>query len=622
MTRLVVRVDGAGPRALGSDETPIDVWTAGGKRNVLIDPDQVVQRFLAEVPARCRDAFTVAGAVYAADGRVKRGRVSDPFDDTWTRDFVFHVAVHDLAFWSDPETTKRLIDAVSFLGGDSVEFSFSAAPGRSGARQPPLPTDLGDPKLREADTIVLLSGGLDSLAATLQARDEGRKPLLVSHRPAPQIQSRQENVVRLLRARDPDWTYPHVSVLLHNVERRPVEFTQRTRSFLYASLASITAQHLGIADLRICDNGVVSLNLPPSGQAVGTMLSRSTHPGFLHRMEGLARLITDNSQLTMSNALLAFTKREVVELIAKLGTPQLIQETVSCAHTERRPRGQPHCGVCTQCIDRRFATVAAGFEEHDLPERYEHDVFIDDLPEGTARTHAENYLRFAHELRRYHDSPAQFFCDRGADLVQALPELNVDAFVAQAHDLFQRHQRNVHAVLATKTKQHAEALAAGDLPEHCLLRMTGAPGLKEPPRERYMARLARILSDSLPMAFQDSPPADERAMQSAGEALLHAASETLEREAPQVPFGCVSVRPDFSKVLNSADALYVEFKLIRKRNERGRIHREIAADVTQYPESCHVLFIIFDSARALADPSKLKRAIEDKRANAMLFVVR
>jgi len=622
VTRLIVRVDGAGSSAVKPDERVIDIQTDGTKRNVVVDPDQVVQAFLAEVPPRCRDLLKIAGAIYAADGRVKRGRISDPFDDTWRRTFSFHVAVHDFEFWSDPEVSKSLRDAIEFVSGDAVDFVFSKASGAATAKQSLLPMNMVAPQHSQANVIVLLSGGLDSLAATLQARQSGLNPLLVSHRSAPQILARQENLVGLLRARDALWSYPHVSLLLHNVGSRPQEFTQRTRSFLFAAIAAVVAQHLGIGDVRMCDNGVVSLNLPPSGQSVGTTLSRSTHPGFLQRLEPFLRKITENTELRVSNTLLQMTKREIVDLVAEQGAPELIQETVSCAHTERRTKGQPHCGLCTQCIDRRFATIAAGMEAHDLPERYESDIFTSELKEGRDRTHAENYLRLAHELRSYRDSPARFFIERISDFSEALPETDVEQFHKSIYDLFQRHQCDVHAVLTRKIEEHAADLAVGELPEYCMLRLTNASDVKTPPRERYVARLAQILSESLPISFQSGPPENERAMQDAGEAALNAAAERLDREAPQVPFGSVSVRPDFSKRVNSSDSLYIEFKLIKHKRDRNRVHQEIAADVTNYPEECHLLFIVYDSARALADPGKLKRDIESKRQNAVLYVVR
>jgi hypothetical protein len=622
MTRIVVRVDGAGPSKVAVSDRALDLRTQGDGRNVLIDPDQIARTFLAEVPPRARDLLYIAGAIYAADARSDRGKLTDAFNDAWTRDFVFHVGVHDLPFWSRPDVQKALCEAVAFVSGDRVEFTFSASTLPLAMKQPALDIDLSAAGYRSADTIILLSGGLDSLAATLQARRDGRKPLLVSHRPASQLQARQENVLKLLRSKDPEWPYPHLSVQLHNVGERPIEFSQRSRSFLYAALAALAAKHVGVHDLRLCDNGVVTLNLPPSGQCVGTTLSRSTHPGYLRRLEPLLRMIDEDDGLTVSNTLLFHTKREVVELVATMGAPEWVQETVSCAHTERRSKLQPHCGKCTQCIDRRFATVAAGLEEHDLPERYEHEIFTHSLDVGRDRTHAENYLRFAHELASYADKPAAFWIERSGDLTDALPEDGIDAYVEKVHELFQRHQRDVYSVLKQKVKQYADELAHGALPDHCAVRMTAASDVRTPPRDRYMQHLGNLFARAIPIAFQSEPPKNEHEMQNVGEAVLKSADEKFEREAPQVPFGSVGVRPDFSQRTNSDDALYIEFKLVKKKTERNRISGEIAADVTQYPPKCSLLFVVFDPGRAFADPSKLKTAVEGRRDNARVVIFR
>ena len=59
------------------------------------------------------------------------------------------------------------------------------------------------------------------------------------------------------------------------------EYTQRTRSFLFAALGVTFARMSGLDRLRFYENGVVSLNLPPSPQVVGARASRTTHPRVL-----------------------------------------------------------------------------------------------------------------------------------------------------------------------------------------------------------------------------------------------------------------------------------------------------------------------------------------------------
>jgi len=149
------------------------------------------------------------------------------------------------------------------------------------------------------------------------------------------------------------------------------------------------------------------------------MLSRSTHPYYLQLVEDLMRHVVGREGLTIRNTLLFKTRKEVMEIIASSGHPELLQETVSCAHVQGKTKVQPHCGTCSQCIDRRFASIAAGLEGHDLASRYEKDIFIDPLKEGEERTHAENYVRFAQKLEKI-PTPNSFFCEY-PELIDCLP---------------------------------------------------------------------------------------------------------------------------------------------------------------------------------------------------------
>jgi hypothetical protein len=618
----LVRVDEAGGADARDEHTRIALWTTGRDRNVLIEPDAYVAATLSELPPRLRDLLLVAGALYAADARISRGGIRDAFNDLWRRRMVICLRVHDIEFWQRADVLEALQLTIECLTGDTVSFEFEISASSPVGRAPLLPMDLVPQRLRESDVVVLLSGGLDSLAACLEARAEGRRPLLVSHRPATVILARQQNVVRLLRSHDAEWTFPHISTLLNAVKgRRPSEFSQRSRAFLFGSLAAIATHLCGAHEIRLCDNGVVSLNLPPSGQCVGTTLSRSTHPAFLRHLEAFLRLVLDDTRLRIENTLLFRTKREVVQTVARLGTPGMIQETVSCAHTEGRTRGQPHCGTCTQCIDRRFATIAAEMGQHDLVERYEADIFTAPLRKGEDRTHAENYVRFAQELRSY-DNPSAFAVARLHDFTLALPDTGIDEFICRVHELLQRHQADVHDVLEAKVRAQAAAFARGSLSAHCLLSLLGAVGAAPDPRRAFVARLGEILADSLPVAFRSEKPASEAQMQDVGEAALRAAGERLSREAPQTPFGTVSVRPDFSCELPGEHSLYVEFKLVRHRRDVGRTHGQIAQDLVQYPTGSWILFVVYDPTSAIRDAVAFSDEFGDRRERVMVQVIR
>jgi len=56
----------------------------------------------------------------------------------------------------------------------------------------------------------------------------------------------------------------HVPVWINKEKALGREFTQRTRSFLYASLAAVVARIFDLWRIRFYENGVVSINLPIS----------------------------------------------------------------------------------------------------------------------------------------------------------------------------------------------------------------------------------------------------------------------------------------------------------------------------------------------------------------------
>ena len=58
---------------------------------------------------------------------------------------------------------------------------------------------------------------------------------------------------------------------------------------------------------------------------------------------------------------------DVVEIIKDCGEQNIIPISVSCSSTRTKPNLAPHCGLCSQCIDRKFAITASSLDEDDTP---------------------------------------------------------------------------------------------------------------------------------------------------------------------------------------------------------------------------------------------------------------
>jgi hypothetical protein len=291
------------------------------------------------------------------------------------------------------------------------------------------------------------------------------------------------------------------------------------------------------------------------------------------------RSVTAHEKFSINNPLLFKTKKEVLEIISSSGHPELLQETVSCTRVEGMTKLQPHCGVCSQCIDRRFASVAAGMTAYDLPSRYKVDVFLDALREGADRTHAENYVRFAAKLEQlpnsdafFEEYPESFDClSMGGD---------VAAFAEELWHLFQRHYLTINEVLEKQIESHVQDIRRASLPINCLLRIVVNGQQNTDARIRYIERLRDLITKSVPASFQTQSAKNERHVQDVCETALIAAQERLARESPQIPFGVVTTNPDFSDAPTGTTPLFVEFKFVKDRTRINGMVTEMTSRVT------------------------------------------
>jgi hypothetical protein len=449
---------------------------------VRVSFDELVRPLFGEVPDPFRDLLDVAVYVYIADRAAPRGDPTDRgFGKDWRRRLSFCIPVRQPDRWNDSALRLLLVGALSFLSEDEYDFRFEPL-----REEPPLQHRLkasGCAWEGAAEEVVLYSGGLDSTAGAVQeAVVNRRRALLVQHRPSPKAAPRQRGLLRQLRAlADP--TPPMLFPVRINKDKGLThESTQRTRSFLFAALGAAVAAMVGLRRLRVYDNGVVSLNLPPSAQVVGARASRSTHPQALN---GFAALFTRlaGRPFAAENLFLWSTKAEVVRGLAEAGCAGLIGLTHSCAHPRQARSQQPHCGRCSQCIDRRFAVLAARREGDDPADGYQVDLLTGPRPGRRPRTMLSAYVETASQITQM-DS-LRFF-GRYGEAARALRHLpgDAEAVARQVFGLYQRHSREVMRVVAAAIARHALDLARRKLPTSCLIRLAcdaaGAEGAAAP----------------------------------------------------------------------------------------------------------------------------------------------
>src|ERR1700733_2418547 len=310
-----------------SNRHPVDLRTYGLHANINIRLEDLAKVFDQHLSHRLQDLLEIAAYVFTADCATERGGkwADDDTTEPWDRDFYFVVPVRDPDFWGRRDVSGSLVATLSFLSDDKFAFDFVPM-----TDLPPRQSymefgELDDWPFYGVPRVIMFSGGLDSLAEALEAAHDNERLVLVGHRPVSILSSRQHKLFRALRER---FALPmiHVPVWVNKDQHKAHEHTQRTRSFLYASLGAIVASSVRAEGVRFCENGVVSLNLPVADEVTRARASRTTHPMALHLFEKFFSAILDRD-LQFDNPFFLNNKTEVVQLIASRNGADLIGMT-------------------------------------------------------------------------------------------------------------------------------------------------------------------------------------------------------------------------------------------------------------------------------------------------------
>jgi len=446
----------------GSNPLKLRLWGRG--QNVTLEINDIQNHLLKSVPSVFHDLVEIATYVYVADQAVSRGGAGvDNFGENWRRRLTFCIPVRNPEMWKSTPVHDALVETLSFLSEDEYTFDFIKM-----TKEPPMQGTL-EFRSDAPEEVALFSGGLDSVAGAVQeAVIDKRCMTLVTHKPTMKLNRRHRKLEELLREKAEHDPF-HIGVKINKSKGLNKEYTQRSRSFLYASLAATVAGMYDLARIRFYENGVVSLNLPPSAQVVGARATRTTHPQTLNGFAKLFSLLADTT-FTVENPFLWKTKTEVLELLSNSGCSELIKFATSCTHTWEMTKLHTHCGTCSQCIDRRFAVLAANQGSVDPSEAYKVDLLIGERDSSESRTMLASYVETANEITGM--TPLQFF-GRFGEASRVLGHLNgsPDTVAVQIFELHQRHARSVGHVVDHAISSNAAAIRKRKLPESCLLRL-------------------------------------------------------------------------------------------------------------------------------------------------------
>lgn len=455
----------------GGEELRIDI--DGASYGATLRISQLAERMATALPNKTLDLIEVAAHVYAIDSIVTRGGPTDPhMGARWRRLLRVEMPVRDPDLWNSPEVRFALTETLNFLSDDdwSFEFHRNETPAAADAW-----FEFGEAGERRIDEVIMFSGGLDSFAGALEelvARNAS--VALVTHMSSTKLLGAQRGLVDWLKKNTAPDRVLHVPVTHQMKGGAHREGAHRARSFLFAALGMATAQMFGRERIRFYENGVVSMNLPPSGQVIGARATRTTHPKVL---AGLSRLFTAlfQAERRVDNPFFWKTKVEILDTIVHHGGGSQIRHTRSCADVHNRTRINTHCGRCSQCIDRRFAAIAAGLADADPEEAYEVDLLLGDRVDGRDREMALSYVRQARRFVALSDSE---HLARFGEIMDAVPHLGMASGPA-AENLITLHRRHGAAVTGV-IDSHLSRFHKGEFQDagrFCLLRLAGSERL-------------------------------------------------------------------------------------------------------------------------------------------------
>ena len=420
-------------------EDTVHLYYEGKNKNFNLDLDEIEKAIGHKIHPLVFDLYKIAASAYMADLWFKRP------DKTGGRALNILLSVSDKSKWEGQK--QHLKATFRLLTSDSFDFYFV-----QGTR----PEKEYVFENRSSKVISLFSGGIDSLSGVKYLLDNKMEPILISHCSQNLVCHIQTTLSKLMNKALTN------TIEFHQISARrvggtglsPKEYSQKSRSFLFLSLASIFALQLGIRDIYMFENGILAMNIPlvPSRSFNNT---KTAHPDFLNNFSKLLNT-TYGCNVLVQNPFLDKTKGEVIHLLDCQEFQPTIKETVSCSGIRRlgisgvKTSQIRHCGICVPCILRKFAVHAAHLEHYDC--RYVTDVLgdFDRLP-TEAKTTIMETLDFAHKLESCSDD----------DVFNEIPEFYIETVDPQP--MIQMTRRYIIEV-KTCLKNNAVAMHRSNLP--------------------------------------------------------------------------------------------------------------------------------------------------------------
>lgn len=467
-----------------------------GDRTVNLCISDISRAMVSNIPSCLLDLLEIAAYVYCGDQRATRGgsKLAEA-GRRWHRQMRFVIPVRNADVWSSAELKEELEATLGYLSDDTYQFDFVEAFDpltEPAAYFPDMSGVAFDP-----DEVMLFSGGIDSFAGAVEnIVQRRRRTLLVGHHSSGKVMAVQKELVSALKQAGYESLLFYVPVNVTNANLEPAEPSQRSRSFLFATLAFVLANMFGKERFTFYENGIVSFNLPIAKDVLGSRATKTTHPKVIRGFERIFTVVAKRP-IEISTPYLWDTKKQVIERITSNGFGPMLSRTVSCVHPILWTKDVRHCGRCSQCIDRRFGVLAAEAGSFDPADGYAVDLLTGPRNADEDIRMAVDYVKFSRSIL---NSTPQHFPAENPDVYSAVndvPGFSATAVLDRLWEMHRRHAETVDGVLQAGIKEHSQTLARDLLPRGALLRLCFSRSrIEAPPMvdhlQQFAARLDRL----------------------------------------------------------------------------------------------------------------------------------
>jgi len=194
------------------------------------------------------------------------------------------------------------------------------------------------------------------------------------------------------------------------------------------------------------------------------------------------------------------------------------------------------------------------------------------------------------------------------DIIDYIPGANEEEEVEKIWNLCRRHGQQVEAGIRRMREVFDKPFE--EIPENSLLKMVADREYLKEPVQKLVNDICQRLKKAIPIAFPaKNLPKNEKDLNDKVAAILDSYKSEFDREYPAVLFAGARTIPDHA---HSKYDLLVETKFARGSTTGSKVSDGIAADLIKYPQSKHILFIIFDPDRSIINDAKFAKDFEVK----------